>query len=367
MTDPRIATWARTLVGYSVAVKPGQTVAIQGGVAAEPLLRAIYRETIARDAHPTMLPLFSGLGAELLRHGTDAQLDHLDPVERWVREGVDVSIRVMAETNTKALSAVEPARQARFQQARTGLMEAFMGRAASGALDWTLTLFPTDAYAQDADMATDDFAEFVYAACKLDRPDPVAAWREQAAEQERLIAWLAGKREIRLRGLDTDLTVSIVGRRWINADGTKNFPDGEIFTGPVEDGVDGHVRFSYPVVTAGREVHDVRLRFHGGRVVDASAAKNEAFLIQTLDTDAGARTLGEFAFGTNFGIDRFTKNILFDEKIGGTVHMAVGAGYPETGSVNRSAVHWDLICDLRDGGAIDVDGEPFLRDGRYVV
>ncbi|MDP9364393.1 MAG: aminopeptidase [Chloroflexota bacterium] len=360
-------TWAKALVGYSVEVKPGQTVAIAGGVAAEPLLRAIYREVVARGAHPVMLPIFSGLGAELLLHGNDDQLRHVDPVERFGREQVDVSIRVMAETNTKAMSAVDPARQTVFQQARADLFQAMMRRAATGELQWTLTLFPTEAYAQDADMATDAFADFVFAACKLDQPDPAGAWRAQAAEQQRLIDWLRGKREVRLRGRDTDLSLSIEGRKWINADGTKNFPDGEIFTGPVEDSVDGHVRFSYPVVTAGREVHDVRLRFLGGRVVDASAAKNEDYLIKTLDTDAGARTLGEFAVGTNFAIQRFTKNILFDEKIGGTVHMAVGAGYPETGSVNESAVHWDLICDLRDGGEVDVDGEPFLRNGRFVV
>jgi aminopeptidase len=367
VTDPRIATWARTLVDYSAPVKAGQTVAIAGGVAAEPLLRAVYREVVTRGAHPIMLQLFSGLTADLLVHGTDQQLTFIDPVERFQREQVDVAISVLADTNTKAMSAVDPARQALSRKARAGLVESMMRRSASGDLDWALTLYPTDAYAQDAGMATSDFADFVYDACKLDTPDPAAAWRVQAVEQQRLIDWLQGKRKIRLRGPDTDLTLSVEGRTWINADGTKNFPDGEIFTGPVEDSVDGHVRFSYPVVTAGREVHDVRLRFHGGRVVDASAAKEEAFLLQTLDTDPGARMLGEFAFGTNFDITRFTKNILFDEKIGGTVHMAVGAGYPETGSANRSAVHWDLICDLRQGGSIDVDGEPFLRDGRYVV
>ena len=369
MTDPRIALWAKTLVDYSVGTKiePGQTVAIVGGVAAEPLLRAIYREVVLRGAFPVMLPAFSGLAANLLGLGSDEQLAYISPIERFVREQADVLISVQAETNTKSLSAVDPARQARFQQARTELFETFMRRSAAGELAWTGTVYPTDAHAQDADMATADFAEFVFAACLLDQPDPVAAWRAQAAEQQRLIDWLQGKRQIRLRGPDTDLTLSVEGRTWINADGTKNFPDGEVFTGPVEDTVDGHVRFSYPVVTAGREVHDVRLRFHGGRVVDASAAKNEAFLLQTLDTDPGARVLGEFAFGTHFGIRRFTKNILFDEKIGGTIHMALGTGYPDTGSRNTSAIHWDLICDLRQGGWVEVDGEPFLVDGRFVV
>ena len=219
----------------------------------------------------------------------------------------------------------------------------------------------------EAVTATADFAEFVHRACKLDQPDPVAAWRALAAEQQRLIDWLDGKSEIHLRGPEADLRLSVAGRTWINADGRKNFPDGEVFTGPVEDSVDGRVRFSFPVVTAGREIVDVRLRFEHGKVVDATAAQNEEYLHRVLETDEGAKTLGEFAFGTNFGIDRFTKNILFDEKIGGTVHMAVGQGYPETGSANQSAVHWDLICDLRRGGEVDVDGRPFMRDGRFVV
>jgi aminopeptidase len=367
VTDPRMTTWARTLVDYSVEVRPGQTVAITGGVVAEPLLRAVYREVVARRAHPIMLPAFSGLAADLLDRGTDEQLEFITPVERFVREQADAIITFLAETNTKALSGVDPARQMFFQRARTELMQTFLRRSSAGELRWVGTLYPTDAYAQDAELATDDFAEFVFRACKLDQPDPVAAWQTQAREQQRLIDWLAGRREVRLRGPDTDLRLSVEGRTWINADGKMNFPDGEIFTGPVEDSVEGHVRFSYPVVVGGREVHDVRLRFEGGRVADASAAKNEAYLVQTLDTDAGARVLGEFAFGTNFGITRFTKNILFDEKIGGTVHMAIGSGYPETGNSNQSAVHWDLICDLREGGFVDVDGEPFLRDGRYLV
>ena len=365
--DPRLESWAKLLTDYSVEVKSGQTVAIAGGVAAEPLLRAVYRRVVALGAFPTIMPSFSGLNATLLGAGNDEQIRYVTPLERFLRAEADVVIQVMADTNTKALSAVDPARQSLFQQARTDLIQTFMQRASDGALRWTLTLYPTEAYAQDAGMATEEFADFVFGAAKLDEPDPVAAWRAQGAEQQRLIDWLAGKREIHLVGPDTDLRVGIAGRTWINAEGKRNFPDGEIFTGPVETEVSGHVRFSYPVVTAGREVHDIRLRFEAGRVVDASAAREEGYLLSQLDTDGGARTLGEFAFGTNFAISRFSKNILFDEKIGGTVHMAVGAGYPDTGSQNRSAIHWDMICDLRDGGRVDVDGQPFLRDGRFVV
>ncbi len=367
MADPRMVKWAKALTGYSVDVQPGQVVAIRGEQPAEPLLREIVREVVERGGHPVpWLPL-SGTGATLLTLGSDAQLEHISPLERFVREEADVVINVMAESNTRDMAGVDPARQAAYQKARRPLFERFMARAASGEMDWTLTLFPTDAYAQDADMDTEAYTEFVLAACKLDRDDPVQAWLDLKDEQQRLIDWLDGRKDVRLAGPDIDLTLSIEGRTWINSDGKRNFPSGEIFTGPVEDSVNGTIRFSYPVVTAGREIDDIRLRFENGKVVEASAEKNEDYLLQQLDADAGARYLGEFAFGTNFDIQRFTKNILFDEKIGGTVHMALGLGYPETGSTNTSAIHWDMIADLREGGEVTVDGELFLRDGQFVV
>jgi aminopeptidase len=367
VADPRMQTWAKALVNYSVQVKPGNSVMITGGAAAEPLLRAVYKEVVAAGGHPTMLPTFSGVTAELYLHGSDEQLAWISPIERFMRAEADVVIHVMADTNTKALSAVDPARQTVAQRARADLIKTYLQRDADGSLDWTLTLYPTDAFAQDADMSTADYAEFVFNACKLNQPDPVAAWLELAKEQQRLIDWLTGKDEIHLTGPGTDLRLSVKDRIWINADGRKNFPDGEVFTGPVESSANGHVQFSYPVIFAGREISDIRLRFEHGKIVDATAAKGEDYLLRTLDTDAGARYLGEFAFGTNFDIQRFSKNILFDEKIGGTVHMACGAGYPGSGSTNQSSVHWDMICDLRQGGQVDVDEQPFMRDGKFVV
>jgi aminopeptidase len=216
-------------------------------------------------------------------------------------------------------------------------------------------------------MSLSEFEDFCYGAALVHEPDPIAAWRNISKEQQKLIDWLSDKHQVRLVGPDTDLTLSIKGRSWVNCDGHENFPDGEIFTGPLEDSVNGHVRFTYPACTDGREVEDVRLWFENGKVVKATAAKNEQFLLTMLDTDEGSRTLGEFAFGTNKGVQRFTKNILFDEKIGGTVHMAVGAGFPETGSQNRSAIHWDMICDLRQGGEVWVDGEIFAKDGKFTI
>ena len=358
--------WARVLVEYSTSVRAGDVVAIVGGAAGEPLLRAIYREVISAGAHPVMLIDTAEYQGELLLHGNDAQLDYVSDLDRFVREEADVFLRVSAATNTRANSAIDPARETRFTRARRGLGKAMMERAAAGELRWSLTLYPTPAYAQDADMATDELADLLVRACKLDQPDPVAAWVRLREQQQRLIDWLDGKREIHLTGPGTDLRMSIEGRSWVNSDGKRNFPSGEIFTGPVEGSVEGTVRFSYPVVTKGREIGDVRLRFAAGRVVEASASRGEEALILALDTDEGARRLGEFAFGTNMDLQRFTKTILLDEKIGGTVHMAIGAGYPDTGSANQSAIHWDLICDLREGGRVTVDGEPFLVDGCFV-
>lgn len=367
MSDPRIERWAEVLTGYCVDVQPGQSVAISGGTAAEPLLRALYASVVARGGFPVLVPELSGVSSALLGAGNDDQLAFIGPFERFDRTVADCSIRVMAETNTRNASGVDPARSAAFLKARAELRQTGMQRAGNGEYKWCLTLFPTDAYAQDAEMSTDDYTEFIMAACKLGGPDPVAAWGAMREFQAGIVDWLAPRRELRLIAPGTDFRCSIEGRTWVNSDGKRNFPSGEVFTGPVEDSAEGEVRFSFPVVTQGREISDVRLRFEAGKVVDASAAKNEAFLIENLDSDEGARRLGEIAVGTNFGITKFTGQILLDEKIGGTAHMALGAGYPETGSTNRSAIHWDLICDLRQGGRIEVDGDPLLVDGKFVV
>ena len=367
MKNPLIEKWAKALVGYSVAVHPGQSVVIMGHTAALDLIDACAREVIDRGAHPIVWPLTEGVTTHLLENGNDEQIGWLSPFEVFTRKEADVVINIRAETNTRRLNEIDPAKQRQYAAARNDLGAAFMQRAADGELDWTLTLYPTDAYAQDANMDTAAFTDFVIRSMKLDQEDPVVAWLELREEQQRLIDWLHGKSEIHLTGPDTDLTVNVKDRTWINSDGRRNFPSGEIFTGPVETSANGHIRFSFPVVTGGRRIEDIRLKFEDGQVVDASAAANEDYLITTLDTDEGARYLGEFAFGTNFDIQQFIGNILFDEKIGGTVHMALGRGYPESGSTNVSAIHWDMICDLRQGGEITVDGELFQKDGTFVI
>ena len=369
MADHRIERLADVLVRYSLNVQPEQLVVIQGTPLAEPLLIAAYRRVIEAGANPVMRIELPGTREIMLSIGNEQQLTRITPMDRLVPEDADASLNVLSDANTNALSGTDPEKQRLSQTARRELFDRYLQRSAEGTLRWCLTLFPTNAYAQDARMSLADYEEFVYRACHVadDGVDPVAAWQELARKQQQLIDWLANKREIHITAPDTDLRLHVEGRTWENSDGKYNFPDGEIFTGPVEDSVEGTIRFTYPSSVQGREVEDIRLWFEGGKVVRATAARNQEFLERMLDADDGARRLGEFAFGTNFGIERFTKNILFDEKIGGTVHMAIGSGYPETGSQNQSAVHWDMICDTRDGGQVTVDGEVFLRGGQYVL
>ena len=367
MADIRIEKLAEVLVDYSVAVKPGDKVVVRGDPAAEPLLSAVYAKVLQAGGFPLMQVNLPEAEEILLRQGSDEQLQHVPESMKLITETYDARISVRATHNTKALSSVDPARMALRSRSFGDLMKTIMRRSASGELRWVGTIFPTAAYAQDAEMSLGEYEDFVYGACMPDLEDPIGYWLRLAERQGKVIDWLKGKERVHVTGPGTDLTLSIAGRTVVNANGRNNMPSGEVFTGPIEDSVEGHVCFSFPAVHAGREVEGVRLWFENGRVVKATADKNEEFLLATLDTDEGARSVGEFAIGTNEGIRRFTRQILFDEKIGGSFHMALGAGYPETGSKNESAIHWDMICDLRSGGEIRVDDEPLYRDGKFVI
>lgn len=367
MADQRLHRLAEILVSYSAAVQPGDWVVIQADVVALPLVTEVQRLVTRAGGHPSVFLHADELDEAFLSEASDEQLGWISPLEPIINERTDVSIRIAAPSNTRALSGIDPSRPRLRQQARREFQTARMQRAADGKLRWVLTQFPCAAYAQEADMSLREYENFVYAATFADQPDPVACWRDIHDTQQRLVDWLKGKREVQVRGPHIDMTLSIEGRSFVNSDGRRNMPSGEIFTGPVEDSVNGWVKFSYPAIRGGYEVEGVELEFKDGKVVQARARKNEAFLISQLDSDPGARFLGEFAVGTNYGIQRFTKSILYDEKIGGTLHMAVGAGYPETGSTNRSSVHWDFICDMRQDSAIWVDGELFYKDGQFMI
>jgi aminopeptidase len=366
MRDPRLEKLADVLVNYSTGVRPGQLVRITAPSVASPLVAELYRRVVAAGGHPMVRLSPDELSEIFLKNATEEQLRYINPVSLFEVERIDASIGVWADENTKALTNVDPKRMGLSQAARKPLMEKFMQRAADGSLHWCGTQYPTQASAQDAEMSLAEYEDFVFGAGLLDRPDPVAAWKSVSERQQRLVDFLAGKSDYRVVATNgTDVRMSVAGMRWINCDGHENFPDGEVFTGPVVDSVNGTVNFSFPAVHHGREVQDVRLKFKDGRVVDASASKGQDFLFSMLDMDAGSRFLGECAIGTNYNITRYTRNTLFDEKIGGTVHFALGAGYPETGNHNQSGLHWDMVVDLRHGGFVEIDGVKVNADGRF--
>jgi aminopeptidase len=365
--DQRAEALAQILVRYSTKVGNGDVCVIQSTTAAEPLVQAVYEEVLRAGGLPVMQLTTTGAQAAFYDLASDQQLDWVPPTATWAAENADVRIAILGDVNARELSNADPRKQARAQKARKPLMETSMRRSAAGEHRWAVTLFPTHAYASEAGMSLREYEDFYYAACLATDGDPVTAWERQSDEVRRLADWIEGKEEVRIRAEGTDITLGVAGRRWIPCVGEHNMPDGEFFTGPVEDSVNGEISFSFPASYGGRTVSGVRLRFEDGKVVDGSADQGHEFLNEMLDTDAGARRLGELGIGTNYGIATGTKEILLDEKIGGTVHLAIGMSYPETGGENNSAVHWDMVCDLRRGGSITVDGVELQRNGRFQV
>jgi aminopeptidase len=367
MIDPRADKLADVLVNYSVAVQPGDKVLVQGETVAAPLLKAVYVKVLQAGGYPLPLIGLPGVKELFFRYASDEQLQYVhEPIKRII-ETYDASITIMGTENTKALSNVDPAKMVLKQQAQAEISKIFFQRSASGEYRWVGAMFPNNAHAQEAEMSLSEYKDFVYGACMPDLEDPVGHWQRFSAWQQKIVDWFEDKERVHVTAPGTDLRLSVAGRAFINSDGKNNMPSGEVFTSPVEDSVEGHVHFSYPAIYGGRELTNVRLRFEKGRVVEASADKNKDFLLQTLDIDAGSRYVGEFAIGTNAGITRFTRNMLFDEKMDGSFHLALGAGFAEAGGKNQSALHWDMLCDLRDGGEIWVDDELLYRDGQFVI
>jgi aminopeptidase len=365
--DPRVEKMAEVLITYSLGVQPGQWIVIAAPIAAEPLVRACAVAVTRAGAYVTTQFASDDIAEAVFASSSVEQLTWISPISRLIYEQADAYMGILAPNNTRTMTEADPRGMALASKAREPLMELLNARSARGDLHWTLAAYPTHAAAQDAGMSLRAYEEFVYGAGLLDEPDPPAAWRRLGERQHRLVDWFADKAMIRITGPGTELSLSVAGRTWISDEGKENFPGGEIFTGPVEDSVNGVIEFSFPAYLAGREVTGVRLRFENGVVTDARATGDQAFLDQALGMDEGARRLGEFAFGTNYGITRFTKNTLFDEKVGGTLHMALGRAYPETGGTNQSALHWDMVYDLRDGAEVHVDGELFSKNGEFTV
>jgi aminopeptidase len=364
--DPRVTRLAEVLCRYSLEVGRGDTVLIDGPALAQPLFVEMVKAVTEAGAHPMLRPRLERADAALLEGASDAQVTAITKLDEVEIEAPTRVLTIWANANTRHMSSVPSETQAARAASMRPLFERFLARESTGDVRWCGTAFPCNAAAQDAGMSLADWEDFVYRAGHLNDADPIAFWREQSARQAKIAERFAGVRELRILAEDTDLVLDVAGRTWDNADGHKNFPDGEVYTSPVEGGTRGHIAFSFDATYMGNDVAGVRLRFDDGRVVNHEATRGEEFLQQMLDMDAGARYLGEVAFGMNDEIQSPTRDTLFDEKIGGTCHVALGMAFPECGGTNTSGLHWDLVCDLRRGGEIHADGEVISRDGQFL-
>ena len=359
MSDPRVEAYAKLLVEDCLDVQPGWQVMVTAGALARPLLEAIGALLGRRGAYALQRVSLTGSRFNLpwLQEAPDELLDTPAPIELQPLKEADAWIGIEAPENTRELSQISTERLARMQAGLRPHLE----RVFSFDLKWIGCQFPTAALAQDAGMSLADFEDFLYGACLLD-------W---GAERERMSTYASlfdDAEEVRIKGPETDIVLSLAGRRGEVDAGGANMPGGEFFYSPLEDSASGTIAFTeFPAVYAGREVTGIRLRFEDGVVVDASADTHEDFLVEILDRDGGSRRLGELGIGCNPRITRHMKNTLFDEKIDGTVHLALGNGLPEVGGVNVSQVHWDLVKDLREGGSLELDGKVVQESGKWLV
>lgn len=365
--DNRITKHAEVILKYSLNLKKGEKIVIVGDVVTLPLIKESYRLAVELGALPQVMINSEELKEILLKGGSEEQIKYVPESVKKAFETVDVLLSFFGGTNTRMLSNVNPEKLKLSAQGSSEITRIFFERVAKKELRWCGTMFPNQANAQEASMSVSEYEDFVYGAGYIDSKDPIAEWKKIEKKQEGICNILNGKKHLRIVSKDTDLKMSIEGRKWINCCGRVNFPDGEVFTGPVEDSVEGHIRFSFPGIYGGREIEDIQLTFDRGKVIKATAAKGQELLEQLLETDKGARYVGEIAAGTNYNIKKFTRHMLFDEKIGGTVHLAIGRSIPESLGKNQSAIHWDMLCDMKKGGKIYADGELVYKDGKFLI
>ena len=360
MIHPLLEKWADLLVDYCVSLQPGENVLLALDTPAQELARALYRKVLQVGGYPFLRLSYPELTEDTLELAPDAFFEAEPSVDLGEMKQMHAFIRVRAPQNTKALQTADKTKYAALLKKNRPVQNTRVEHTR-----WVGSLFPTAALAQDAGMSLSDYEQFVYGSMFLFDTDPVAEWRKIHDFQARLIERLQRAEVVRITAEGTDLTLNVAGRTWLNSDGHRNMPSGEVFTGPLETSADGTVLFGIPSAVGGAEVENIRLTFRDGRVVEARADKGDDLLQAQINTDEGARFLGELGIGTNPQIQTPTKQILYDEKIGGTVHLALGQSYKESGGTNTSAIHWDMICDLRRGGAIYLDGELFQENGVF--
>ena len=360
--------YAKVLVDYSTDVKKDDLVVIRATSAmAESLVKAVYKRVIQKGAHPVLRTSICDMSDAFMKYATNEQLDYVDPMAKLEYKIVDKYISIGAPLNVKNMARADKAKLARRSKATRELSELLLSRSAKGEANWVIADVPTNALAQEAKMSFDEYSEFLFNACFLNLDNPVEKLLEMDRQQKRWAEYLNGKSKIRIVGEKTDITFSTKGRTWISCSGLNNYPDGEVFTSPVEDSAEGEIYFDYPAIYRGNEADKIHLALKKGKVVEAKAEKGEEFLNAMLNLDEGASFVGEIAVGTNEMIKDVTGNILFDEKIGGSIHMACGASYPETGGKNVSGLHWDIIKNMKNGGEIYADGELVYKNGKFII
>ena len=360
--------YASVLVDYSVDVQKGDLVEIRAtSIYAKDLVRAVYKRVLQRGGHPIVRTAFEDMSDIFIKLASDEQLDFVDPIVKLEYERIDKMISIGAPMNTKNMARADLDKVARRGKALKPLSELLMKRSAEGSAKWVIADVPTHALAQEAGMSLEEYTEFLFKSCYLDLDDPVAKLKELDEKQTKWADYLNGIKKLHITGEKTDITFNVEGRKWISCSGLNNYPDGEVFTSPVEDGINGEIYFDYPQNYRGNSAHGVHLWIENGKVVKATAEKGEEFLNAMLDMDEGSRGIGEIAVGTNDMIQEITGNILFDEKIGGAIHMACGASYPETGGKNVSGLHWDLIKNMKNGGKIFADDKLIYENGKFII
>lgn len=357
--------YARLLLQYCLSVKEGDTILVSTTFLAEPLARELYREACVLGAQMEFSFAFEGMGPLYMHHAKDSLLDRTSPFQDLAIKTFDAYLVIRAPYNLKEDNGFDPARQKRKLAAGAELNSIYFERTGSGAMRRSLCQFPTLAAAQEADMSLEQYTHFVSHACKLNAPDPIAAWTALGASQQHLVDYLNRCSSITYRNAKSDISFSVKDRIWINSDGKANMPSGEVYTGPIEDSVNGHIHFDVPSIYQGKEIRGITLEVKDGNVISWDAEQGRDLLDRIFEID-GARRFGEVAVGTNYDITRSTKNILFDEKIGGTIHMAIGQSYKQTGGQNQSAIHWDMIANMADGEIL-ADGNRIYDKGVFII
>jgi aminopeptidase len=361
-----LTKYAKLLVHHCLNLKKGDRLFIISTYLAEDLLREVYRQALEAGAHPELNIRINGTDKIFYDNAGDEQLKYVSPTVKYVYENYEAILNILAPFNLKELENIDPVKKKAVSLGRADILKMLMKRMVEGKLNWNACGFPTDSSAQECGMSKSEYEDFVFSACFLNKSDPIDEWQQFEKKQQEIVDFMNTKESFRYLGKDIDISFSAKGRKWINAAGKNNMPDGEVFTAPVDNSVNGKIRFSYPGLYLGQEIEDISLEVKDGTVIKWDAKKGKSLLDKIMEIP-GARRFGEAAIGTNTGIKKFTKNMLFDEKLAGTIHMAIGAAIPEAGGKNESAIHWDMLAEMHDGGEIYADGTIVYKNGRFII